>query len=98
MSRPDRERRRVIFCADCGRERTVEGRGLCGSCYRRHWADGTLDRFPRTFLPAADIVEDYEFLARFGYDRRTAAERMGITKKRLEKAIERHTRRLQEAS
>lgn len=80
-------------CAECGRVRTIEGRELCCACYWRNRQAGTLDRFPRRFIPAVELVEDYEFLARTGYTRATAAERMGITKKRLEKAIERHNRR-----
>lgn len=38
---------------------------------------------------AADLVAEYEWLARQGYTRTTAAERLGITKEALEKAIER---------
>jgi hypothetical protein len=49
-------------------------------------------------VAAERFVEDYEFLRRQGYTRRLAAERMGISKKRLEKAIERVQRRMQEAS
>jgi hypothetical protein len=48
--------------------------------------------------PAELMVEDWDLLRRNGYSRRQAAERMGITKKRLEKAIERVGRRMQEAS
>jgi hypothetical protein len=44
------------------------------------------------------LVEDWDLLRRHGYTRRAAAEYMGITKKRLEKAIERQSRRLKEAS
>lgn len=95
MSRGDRA---TITCICCGELGGHHGRGLCEPCWQRHRYHGTLDQFPRTHLPSADLVEDYEFLARFGYTRRTAAERMGITKKRLEKAIERQSRRLQEAS
>jgi hypothetical protein len=94
----DHERRNIIACADCGRERNHEGRGLCSVCYYRHRHQGDLAQFPRTLLRSADTVEDYEFLARQGYTRALAAERMGITKKRLEKAIERQSRRLQVAS
>jgi hypothetical protein len=85
-------------CVCCDEWRENEGRGLCARCYWRHWKRGTLDQFPRRHVPAADLVEDYEFLRRQGYTRRTAAERMGISKKRLEKAIERQARRMQEAS
>jgi hypothetical protein len=45
-------------------------------------------------VPAELMFEDWDFLRRQGYTRRGAAERMGITKKRLEKAIERHSQRM----
>jgi hypothetical protein len=47
---------------------------------------------------AALTVADWDDLRRQGYTRALAAERMGITKKALEKAIERTARRMQEAS
>lgn len=98
MTRPYR-RGGIRTCADCGRTMHIEGRGLCGACYWRHRQAGTIDDFPRRQLPARDLVEDYEFLRRSeGYTRRQAAERMGITLARLEKAIERETRRTKEAS
>jgi hypothetical protein len=43
-------------------------------------------------------VADWDMLRRHGYTRAAAAEYMGISKKRLEKAIERTSRRLAEAS
>lgn len=34
-------------CADCNQERSIIGRGLCGTCYHRHKRKGTLDeKFP----------------------------------------------------
>jgi hypothetical protein len=44
------------------------------------------------------MAADWDHLRRQGYTRRLAAERMGVSKKRLEKAIERAGRRMQEAS
>lgn len=85
-------------CAECGAEKPIEGRGLCRHCYYIRRDAGTLDHFPRRSTPSVDLVEDYEFLARQGYTRALAAERMGITKKRLEKAIERQSRRVAVAS
>lgn len=90
--------RRTAPCASCGECSVIEGRGLCAACYQRHRYRGTLEQFPRHFRPAADFVEDWEFLRRQGYTRALAAERMGISKKRLEKAIERESRRAKEAS
>jgi predicted DNA-binding protein (UPF0251 family) len=43
-------------------------------------------------------VADWDMLRRLGYTRAAAAEYMGISKKRLEKAIERTSRRMAEAS
>lgn len=85
---------RIATCVVCGEDRRHEGRGLCGRCWYQARKAGTLDDFPCHRQPAAELVEDYEFLRRQGYTRALAAERMGVTKKRLEKAIERHTRRV----
>lgn len=76
------------FCLGCGRNET-DARHLCRACYQWHRTHGTLDQFPRLTRRSADTVEDYEFLACDGYTRRLAAERLGITKKALEKAIAR---------
>lgn len=79
-------------CVDCRRVMGSLRRGLCSACYWRHRTAGTLDRFPRKVRPSHDTFEDYLFLAAQGYTRRTAAERMGITKQALEKAIMRAAR------
>lgn len=91
----DSQRRNLVICASCERERPNEGRGLCCACYYRHRQNGDLDRFPRVLWRSADLVEDWEFLARQGYTRQLAAERIGVAKKRLEKAIEREAKRRQ---
>ena len=46
----------------------------------------------RSTIPLADLLEDWELLSRNGYTRAQAAERLGIKKARLEKAIERGRR------
>lgn len=33
----------IRACADCGAEKVIVGRGLCGACYPRHKKNGTLD-------------------------------------------------------
>lgn len=84
--------RRPITCATCGRQRRHKGRGLCGACWYRHWKDGTLADFERATRPRDELLDEWARLQREGYTRRQAAERIGITKKRLEKAIERANR------
>lgn len=38
----------MMACKDCGRlKKKIISRGLCGACYQRHWANNTLDQFPR---------------------------------------------------
>lgn len=86
-------RQRICDCADCGRRRPNKGRNLCDTCWQRNWKNGTLDAFPRATRPRADVLEDWAFLASQGYTRRTAADRMGISKDCLDKAIERDRRR-----
>lgn len=36
----------MAICKACGKVRTIVGRGLCSTCYKRHKKAGTLDRFP----------------------------------------------------
>lgn len=91
MSRSSKKQRRTE-CVDCGHTRWHSGRGLCGSCWHRHDRNGTLENFPRVTRDRAEILEDWAFLSREGYTRAEAARRMGITKKCLEKAIERARR------
>jgi hypothetical protein len=87
-------------CLDCNT--TAPGwrwRRLCQRCYGRHHYHGTHAQFERPSWANAELVAEWEWLARQGYTRAQAAERLGMSKKRLEKAIERsRRRRLQEAS
>ena len=86
-------------CVDCGTHRPgARWRRLCGTCYERHRYHGTVDRFQRTTWINDELIAEWEWLASEGYTRAQAAERLGMSKKRLEKAIERHQRRLQVAS
>jgi hypothetical protein len=66
--------------ANCHPERPVNARGLCDSCYEKHWQAGTLSQFPtkRTQRSRADFVADYEQLRSEGYTRRQIADRLGM--------------------
>ena len=84
--------RRIVTCARCHRNRHNHGRGLCDSCYIHEIRYGNLTNYTRHTIPLADLLEDWELLSRNGYTRAQAAERLGIKKARLEKAIERGRR------
>ena len=48
-------------CAECGRTKTHQGRGLCGACRGRLLRAGTLDeRYPRRTMPFAERAAKYE--------------------------------------
>lgn len=45
----------TCICAECGRLRPHQGRGICGACRKRLKAAGELDsRYPKTVLPYAE--------------------------------------------
>ena len=44
----------IIKCPACGRERRVEARGLCHTCYERARSRGLLSGFPRR-APMGDM-------------------------------------------
>ena len=79
-------------CIDCGRHMRHIGRGLCGRCYYFAQQFGVLHEYPRINRPYTWTWEDYDELAAQGYSRLHAAERLGLTKAALEKAIERRPR------
>jgi hypothetical protein len=86
-------------CADCGSQRPGHRwRRLCKNCYQRHYDHGTHLNFERATWTNAELISEWEWLMSEGYTRAQVAERLGISKKRLEKAIERYQHRLQEAS
>lgn len=78
-------------CARCHRNRHIKGRGLCDPCYVYACTHRLLDQWPRRRRPGVDLVEDWHELSSQGYTRRHAAERLGVTKQALDKAIARHT-------
>jgi hypothetical protein len=67
--------------ATCHPDRPVNARGLCDSCYEKHWQAGTLAQFPtrRTMRSRQDFVADYQLLRSEGHTRRQIAERLGMT-------------------
>lgn len=67
-------------------------RGLCARCYSRHQKRGTLDQFERLIRPRDYVLEDWLFLNEQGYNRAQAAERMGMTRGALDRAIARARR------
>lgn len=84
-------------CQVCSAEESrrpggIWARGLCVKCYRHHWMAGTLDRFPRRQKPRAEVIEDWIFLSSHGLTQSQAAERMGMSREALAKAIARAKR------
>ena len=77
--------------ATCHPDRPVNARGLCDSCYEKHWKAGTLDQFPtkRVQRPRADFVADYRLLRSEGYTRSQIAERLRMTRNTLDAAYRR---------
>lgn len=83
---------RIDECAGCHRERQMHGRNLCSACYFRLRRNGTIHDFERNTYTRAELIAEWDLLRLEGYTRAQAAERLGITKARLEKAIEREQR------
>jgi hypothetical protein len=77
--------------ATCHPERPVNARGLCDSCYEKHWKAGTLDQFPtrRVQRFRVDFVADYRHLRAYGLGRTAIAERLGMTRNTLDAAYRR---------
>lgn len=77
--------------ATCHPNRPVNARGLCDSCYQRHWLNGTLDQFhtKRTLRNRVDFVSDYELLRSEGYTRRQIADRLGMKYPTVDRAYQR---------
>lgn len=77
--------------ATCHPDRPVNARGLCDSCYEKHWKAGTLGQFPtkRVQRFRADFVADYRLLRSEGYSRSQIAERLRMTRNALDAAYRR---------
>jgi hypothetical protein len=68
-------------------------RYLCAGCYS--WAEyhDVLGDYPPVKRQAAEIAEEYEFLAQQGLSRDQIAERLGLKRKSMERALCRHRAR-----
>lgn len=88
-------RRRLVLVhgnpTTCHPDRPVNARGLCDSCYEKHWKAGTLDQFPtrRVQRRRVEFIADYELLRSEGYTRRQIAERLGMTRNAVDRAVQR---------
>ncbi len=89
---------RPARCITCPRFGAIAGRGMCGSCYHRARVNDTLIDHDRRALTSAERVEEWHELKREGYSLTQAAERLGVNRKTLEKAIERYGKKLSEAA
>lgn len=87
MSRPARP------CLVCGVPGRMYGRGLCGPCHARMRYYGRLHEFPRKTYSSDELMAEWDFLRRSGCTIDTAAGRLGITPKGLERAIDRAAKR-----
>jgi hypothetical protein len=80
--------------ATCHPGRPVNARGLCDSCYERHWKARTLDQFPtqRVQRRRVHFIADYDLLRSEGYTRSQIAGRLGMTRNALDRAVQRAVR------
>lgn len=69
--------------------RRRHGHGRCMPCYRRYVGE---DAGHEGRWKGGDLVEEYEHLASYGYDRKAIAKRLGVSYRALSKAIERYHR------
>lgn len=79
-------------CIACGRTR-ARVRRLCGACYMRAKRAGTLTDYSRTYLVAADVVEDTAILRARGLKPAEIATTLGITWNSVYRAHRRHQER-----
>jgi len=80
----------VDGCIDChATDHKQHGRGLCGPCYHRHEKNGTLHQYKIRRRSSADTLADLAELTAQGYDIAAAAQRMGMTRRAVEKAVAR---------
>lgn len=93
-----RRLRWLTDCADCGGEGWHSARGLCELCYWRHRREDTLADWPRLSYSRDELLEEWALLSREGHTRQQAADRLGISKERLDKAIQRDRKRTLEGA
>lgn len=77
---------------DCHPDRRHEGRGLCTECYMRAHHRGAIADYERTSRSREDFLEDYRLLRAQGYSRAQIAERLGVTRDAVDKAVSRARR------
>lgn len=76
--------------ATCHPDRAHHARGQCRRCYQRDYYARRCG--PRRTRRRADVVEDYQFLRRHGYSRQQIADRIGMTRVALDRALSRARR------
>jgi hypothetical protein len=82
----------VITCKRCGRQRPHASRGVCENCHYHVVTRGLWDDYPRSTWPRELLLAEWEFLRQQGYTRGQAAERLGVTRDAIDKAIARERR------
>jgi predicted DNA-binding protein (UPF0251 family) len=82
----------VITCKRCGRQRPHTSRGVCEACHYHVIRYGLTDEYPRSTWPRELLLAEWEWLRRQGYSRAQAAERLGVSKDAIDKAIARERR------
>lgn len=68
-------------------------RGLCAGCYSWATYHGKLAEFPKLQRTAASVVEEREFLAAQGLRDDEIAQRLGMKRASMERALYRHRAR-----
>lgn len=79
----------IRTCSECGWCRKHCSRGLCDTCYRRAWKDGTLIDYERKSWAREELLQEWSLLRSEGFSKRLAAARLGMNYKTFEKALER---------
>lgn len=87
------EKGATIRCKICLLLKRHRARGLCRNCYERIRSRGQIDDFAPLNRTADVVLQDWDELRRQGYSIRHAAERLGMSFKALDKAIERGAKR-----
>lgn len=77
---------------NCHPDGQYMGRGLCDSCYWRAHHRGTLIDHGRVNRTREELLEDYRLLRSEGFSRSQIADRLGVTRDAVDKAISRARR------
>lgn len=84
----------IADCASCEISNPIQARGLCGACYYRHKADGTLDEFPLRRRAGGVVLEEWEYLRSWGLSNEEIAVKLGITRSSLLTILGRHRKKV----